>query len=925
MTGKVSEKELSPKLKDRLTQQSERLESIEGEFLKKYENLPIKHGVNIFSDRIAGLPSLSIKGRTVVNHAPLFNSGLWKYRNNDTSSFWAISGSKATLESDLEHRPMYIYLTLNPDTHYTVSLISNGRLTVREGHDYNSTSLLARIDVGDLELKHESFTTPSDGLIVIRLDSGATPREGVFTFENLCLVKGDEPKEFVNGFQPIRNPMLESVGKNLLPQTNWIQATVTSGGLDGTFNEFRITTPVIRVKNGETYTLSGVEDLEWIVVGFDYIGGTRYLHGANNDDLWVVGDHPITIPANTNAVRFIFRKVDKSEISIVTDIPHRAQFEVGSQSTEFEPQRKSRTYYPELVLASSEDGSMYDELLPSDEVVKRFDEIQITADLGSGWQHIESFADYKRVRTTIQHRETQNPVMSKYNCKLLEWVIELADLISPDMFVWAVGSGNLHITVSNQNSGWGDDYAPTEDEVKAYFNGWRMHTRGNRVNLYNGTGEKVWYPVTRTNASENPWNENYARYTVPAVDDVADNKDGWQFYKLQYQLAEPRIEKVNPVGRIQLHKGNNQIEVVEGFIGREKVFPTGDAGNLFIGDTAQPAGLLKHRPLRILSIYRNTDDDTHNWMLYNSGINMQGEEKARIIRENFDPTATYYVDYIMMDTASIEHASLHVPTSLVSQVERVEAILSDESIGQDRGLVQRVDSLQGDMSNLQEDMQEVFTSVDNGKRDLCTAIIGKGGVVSGTQPNSFEELVTGIESISPLRQGFGKGTFALESDVKSWIYPGRLREDEIFLLEYNVNTFHTGFQANSVYLRCEIDSDGFVKVTRASAEGLTIYGYFRVLRFNGVKRVIRGHSVFSTSSSGSSVYYINLGTSVVVSKTLIFATLTLVNESSQLTTNLGVLKHYTDFGGSDRLGVRLTPPTSSQIWWRVDYQLLEFE
>lgn len=46
-----------------------------------------------------------------------------------------------------------------------------------------------------------------------------------------------------------------------------------------------------------------------------------------------------------------------------------------------------------------------------------------------------------------------------------------------------------------------------------------------------------------------------------------------------------------------------------------------------------------------------------------------------------------------------------------------------------------------------ESLYQLFTTVDNGKTQVKTAIIAKGGTVKGTTPHSFEELSQGVQSI----------------------------------------------------------------------------------------------------------------------------------------------------------------------------------
>ena len=61
----------------------------------------------------------------------------------------------------------------------------------------------------------------------------------------------------------------------------------------------------------------------------------------------------------------------------------------------------------------------------------------------------------------------------KYNGTLLNTLDTGAWGTVNDQWGIDITAGHLLITVSNTDSGWGDDYTPTADEIKAYFNGWR--------------------------------------------------------------------------------------------------------------------------------------------------------------------------------------------------------------------------------------------------------------------------------------------------------------------------------------------------------------------------------------------------------------------------------------------------------------------
>lgn len=91
----------------------------------------------------------------------------------------------------------------------------------------------------------------------------------------------------------------------------------------------------------------------------------------------------------------------------------------------------------------------------------------------------------------------------------------------------------IEIWINNLDSGWGDNYMPSVDEVKAYFYGWRMSTTDG--SLYNGVGGKCWTPFSRVGMNTD------SQLTMP----TSYSKYPFTPYKLYYQLANPTTESLN--------------------------------------------------------------------------------------------------------------------------------------------------------------------------------------------------------------------------------------------------------------------------------------------------------------------------------------------------------------------------------------------
>src|SRR5690606_16294460 len=124
--------------------------------------------------------------------------------------------------------------------------------------------------------------------------------------------------------------------------------------------------------------------------------------------------------------------------------------------------------------------------------IKRFHEIILDGNLD--WQLPEQYNGYKVVRVNgiAPNSITRSGIVVKYDGKILYGDGSGNTSTAPDL-TNQIGGGNLFISLDNNNTGWGNNYTPTPEEIKAYFNGWKMYQRGQPSNVpYNGVGEKAW-------------------------------------------------------------------------------------------------------------------------------------------------------------------------------------------------------------------------------------------------------------------------------------------------------------------------------------------------------------------------------------------------------------------------------------------------
>lgn len=114
----------------------------------------------------------------------------------------------------------------------------------------------------------------------------------------------------------------------------------------------------------------------------------------------------------------------------------------------------------------------------------------------------------------------------------------------------------LYITVKDTDSGWGENYSPTSDEITAYFLGWKM-CNGTYNTPYNGSGTKTWYPIGDTDLKR-------AYNTTAGVPTEASPTIGDTInpYQVVYRLGTPVLSTGYTFdGLLTLIQGDNTINI----------------------------------------------------------------------------------------------------------------------------------------------------------------------------------------------------------------------------------------------------------------------------------------------------------------------------------------------------------------------------
>ncbi|NKI24051.1 hypothetical protein HFN20_23040 [Paenibacillus dendritiformis] len=312
----------------------------------------------------------------------------------------------------------------------------------------------------------------------------------------------------------------------------------------------------------------------------------------------------------------------------------------GSEPKPFTLQQRSMLAFEAELAAHPVNGSNPDTLFMGDDGLPYVLEPwkKVTLDGSFPWNFIDPKTGFKRVAFKMVGLFSEavpgSGHVTKYDGKYLSTG---ATGDAPD--VQAVsGDGYFYISISNTDSGWGQDYNPTQDEIKAYFLGWKMYdATGADYNDPTGGMAKWWQKsdgkggrVSGTQVS-----------TVPTT--LVTDTD-WHPYRLQYLKAKPTVEPVrNYEMGATLSAGSNMVEVGSGIVIREKANPVVN----YINAINAAGGRLKYRTTRLLAIYRNQARD-FGWTFKDNIWNGEPYQYA----EHPIPAlanAVYHVTYTMLD------------------------------------------------------------------------------------------------------------------------------------------------------------------------------------------------------------------------------------------------------------------------------------
>jgi len=480
----------------------------------------------------------------------------------------------------------------------------------------------------------------------------------------------------VEGIKSLQNPIVTVEGMNILPPfTEWY--SLNSGAT--------IKSPYELVLNATADNM-----LSWTYV--NVLPNTLYTFRREANDkiaMTITDETGLTAivgygPGTTNYNVTTFNTGSNTRIRVYLRNVNGYRGEVlmkdtmivlGDKEKPFVPRNPSYLY-AETVLRGL--NNLHDVLYQDDgkwKVLKKWEEVLL--DGTNPWLWHADYAGYKAIKVadafgpSTTYANTSIYQVTNHLGALLKKMTTSGDLELNNAAAWfgnitgTVGVADVILTVPDILTGWADSYTPTSDEIKSYFNGWKVKT------VDGSNKPTAWVSVL--DGKDAP---------TQTLDYVKTNKaPDYTGYRLLYQLATPKIVDITDKveGTLSV-SGQTQVSLDSGVIVREKVIPVLASDNYYYvnGSTAP----LSRKVKKILAVYKgNVQDDFQINNQFAANVGTVGNEYARKPQESFDPAASYYATYLVMEkekfTTNPVNVKVSYNTSIRSTVDQMNEQLAD--------------------------------------------------------------------------------------------------------------------------------------------------------------------------------------------------------------------------------------------------------
>ncbi|GIP57922.1 hypothetical protein [Paenibacillus woosongensis] len=550
------------------------------------------------------------------------------------------------------------------------------------------------------------------------------------------------------GLIGVENPYTIATSRNLLPPVyEWDQPSTmllkidgdyrVSGASDGSVASRHITC-TISAFEGLTYSFS-VEGTGW--EGQARKGAFVYFLDSSKVRIDNVRhfEGTFTAPAGT-AYMTVFLTLENGESPESPNYPigsftlSKPMLTIGTDPKPFQPQQKAMLALQTELHANPTDGTDPDVLFQQDgqySKLTKWKKVELDGTLS--WSFSGSFSGYKNVRIPLTEGVVGSGYATKYDgIGLMNRGGVSSDPTAADQFN-IFSNGYLYLTVANANSGWGDAYTPTADEIKAYFWGWTMCNQDGSVPWSGGT--KYWKTVGKTGVADTA--------TLPTSQ--APNR---ALYNLLYRLSKETVEPVVSEGCLSLAEGDNMVEVGTGIVLREGAIPV-KIGSYYVFNSMQSGytnNPLKFKVDMFLAIYNKNREVIP--AEFNNTFFPYGRYRATIFDWQYTPESIYSVTYTKLDKSPIvpitgslvanEKAQISDLTAGVAEALQRVSVVEQKKAEKDAPTWIESPLLNGWARHSAENPTFRYYKDASGRVNF-EAVIRSGAVVTGTQIASMPD------------------------------------------------------------------------------------------------------------------------------------------------------------------------------------------
>ncbi|MWV44578.1 hypothetical protein GRF59_13165 [Paenibacillus sp. HJL G12] len=486
---------------------------------------------------------------------------------------------------------------------------------------------------------------------------------------------------YVYSVTPVSNPYAIRYGENLLPPfTEWLTSPI-----GGTYD----------IKSAYELAFTGVADKSYyLYVEIPLMPNTDYCLSANHNGYLSVTNTELNVilVANTQDQSINFNTGASTAVRIyLSNVSYTGtagsfyfaepMLNIGSTQRTFKPRVDNMIALQTDLFADPVTGGDADEVFSREGQylkLEKWKKSVLDGALSYSLRH--TTAGFKVVSFPLQGAKAgqgqEYGTMIKYDGSLLANP-KNDTLIQSDMWSNRTWESTVILSIANADSGWGESYTPTLDEIKAYFMGWKMCDGVLATNTYNGSGIKYW--VYRLDGISNDIN-NWDGTTTTLPSTKAPN---WNPYKLLYKLATPVVEAVVSDGCFTLIEGDNQIEVGTGIVLREGVKPAlyVDGGvqyywlnNLAVDIVTGSHSVFEYSTNNILKVLKNNVDESSKWTVFANHDSAPKKGMIAMIRDDkYEQSAFYSATYIKLDKSPVVPITGTVATNEKAQLTDLTA------------------------------------------------------------------------------------------------------------------------------------------------------------------------------------------------------------------------------------------------------------